>query len=401
MTTAVLLALRGPIEAEVATALARRREFVVARRCVDLAEAIAAAAAGVGAVAVVSDQPRLDRAVVRAFAKSRVAVVGVPSGVEAATRMLGLGVATVVPPGASADEVVAAVDDAVRVVPDEPTPDESAPEAAGHVVAVWGPTGAPGRTTLAVNLAAETARATGSVLLVDADTYGGAVAQALGLVDEAPGIAAVARAALQGGGIGDAIRRHAVEVAPGLRVLSGLSRPARWRELSAAALEPTWATLRAEAALTIIDCGFGVEADGGVGVGAGRNDAALSALGAADLIVVVGASDPLGIQRLVQALSDLGDLTDVKAPRLVVANRVRSSVSGARPANAVADVLARFAAVPEVWIVPDDPKACDAATLAGRALAERSPHSPARRAIEAIAKRVLADVSALAPVATG
>ena len=46
------------------------------------------------------------------------------------------------------------------------------------VAAVWGPKGGPGRTTVAVNLAFEAAAGGGEVLLVDADTYGGAVAHA-------------------------------------------------------------------------------------------------------------------------------------------------------------------------------------------------------------------------------
>ena len=40
------------------------------------------------------------------------------------------------------------------------------------------PKGGPGRTTVAVNLAFEAAATGGEVLLVDADTYGGAVAHA-------------------------------------------------------------------------------------------------------------------------------------------------------------------------------------------------------------------------------
>jgi Mrp family chromosome partitioning ATPase len=44
------------------------------------------------------------------------------------------------------------------------------------LAAVWGPKGGPGRTTVAVNLAFEAAATGGEVLLVDADTYGGAVA---------------------------------------------------------------------------------------------------------------------------------------------------------------------------------------------------------------------------------
>ena len=56
----------------------------------------------------------------------------------------------------------------------------------------------PGRTTVAVDLAAELPPPGHATLLADADTYGGSVAQALGLLDEAPGLAAAARAADHG-----------------------------------------------------------------------------------------------------------------------------------------------------------------------------------------------------------
>jgi len=66
---------------------------------------------------------------------------------------------------------------------DEPHgPDEAPAPPDGdtrHVLAaVRGPKGGPGRTTVAVNLAFEAATG-GEVLLVDADTYGGAVAHAI------------------------------------------------------------------------------------------------------------------------------------------------------------------------------------------------------------------------------
>ena len=52
-------------------------------------------------------------------------------------------------------------------------------------MAVWGPTGAPGRTTVAVGLATELASRGRGTLLLDADPYGGAVAQHLGVLDQA------------------------------------------------------------------------------------------------------------------------------------------------------------------------------------------------------------------------
>ena len=68
----------------------------------------------------------------------------------------------------------------------------------GRLVAVWGPTGAPGRTTVAVVLATEAARLGCSSLLADADCYGGVIAQVLGLLDESPGLAAAVRQANAG-----------------------------------------------------------------------------------------------------------------------------------------------------------------------------------------------------------
>src|SRR4029079_11771197 len=55
------------------------------------------------------------------------------------------------------------------------------PPTRGSVVAVWGPTGAPGRTTVAVTLADELSRLGSSSLLVDADVCGGGSAVRAGL----------------------------------------------------------------------------------------------------------------------------------------------------------------------------------------------------------------------------
>src|SRR5690606_7661228 len=60
----------------------------------------------------------------------------------------------------------------------------------GTVVVVWGPHGAPGRTSLAIALAAEFAAAGLRTVLADADTHAASVAPSLGLLDEAPGFAA-------------------------------------------------------------------------------------------------------------------------------------------------------------------------------------------------------------------
>ncbi|AEG45061.1 hypothetical protein [Isoptericola variabilis] len=433
----VLCAVRGEDETAVVVALgAPGSGATVTRRCGDLAELLAAAAAGVGTVAVVSaDLPGLDREAVGRLHRGGVRVVALSDGAASADRLRALGADAVLE---GLDE--AALLDAVRdtaplrdpgSVLDAGTPFglpgavrtpswpdvEAAPDRApGAVVAVWGPVGAPGRTTTAVELAAAfagiggrggrrrrgargreaPAPAPASALLVDADTYGSSLAARLGLLDDAPGLAAAARAAGQGALDLPALARQCPVVAPGLRVLTGITRAARWPELPASALEVVLERARELADVTVVDCGPVIEADELLMYDTHapqRNAATLAALQAADVVVVVGAADPVGVQRLVRALEDLREApVPVSGRVVVVANRVRASAVGAKPDVAVRDALARYAGVEDAHVVPDDGPALDAAVLAGRSLAEHAPSSPARLAFLELADRLRAVV---------
>lgn len=402
----VIIAVAGHVEARVAQALDGATGLRVVRRCADLAEATAAASAGVGSVVVLSDQPHLTRTVLTELSRHGVAVVGVPTTPEAAEQLSLIGISEVVAPHATDDALVTAAQRALRALAPR-TPQSGAHVASaasgpadaheGVVIAVWGPAGAPGRTTVAVNLAGEFARHGTATLLVDVDTYGGAVAQACGLMDEAPGLAAVARAAQHGGVDRSTIDHYALEVAPGLRVLTGVTRAERWPELPGPALDEVWRAARSSAAITVIDCGFNLEIDEELSYDTRapqRNAATLSALGAAQTVVAVGTAEPLGIQRLVHGLGALRSL--IGGEPVVVVNRVRAEVAGTRPEEAVADALLRFGQVPHTWTVPWDPRACDAAALAGQLLAERAPRSQARRAIASLAASLHAPADAVA-----
>lgn len=259
----------------------------------------------------------------------------------------------------------------------------------GEVVVVWGPTGSPGRTTVAVNLAVELADPLSPVLLVDADTYGASVAQHLAILDEVPGVAAAARAADQGTLDGVTLARLAPELRPGLRVLTGLPRADRWPELRDTALADVLQTCRSLARWTVVDVAAYLEQDEELSfdtLAPRRNGAALTALEAADHVVVVGAADPVGLQRLVRGLDLLRELA--VDPVLVVVNRVRSGAVGPEPGRRIADALRRFAGVEDAVLVPDDVEATDAAMLQGRALAEVRPASAARAALIDLADQV-------------
>lgn len=426
----VLCAVRGPAEVAVVRAIDDDAALRVTRRCADLAELQAAADAGLGRVAVVSsDLEHLDLTAVAVLRAAGTAVVVLldPERTTAADRARVSAADLVLDAPVDAGGAAAVADRVVALVqglhqPSAPggtpwaggDPWDAAPAPSpverGRLVAVWGPTGAPGRSTVALNLAAEVAARGRSTLLVDADTYGGCLAQLLGLLDESPGLAAAARAAGQGTLDLVTLARLAPYVSADLRLLSGIARADRWPELPGSALDAVWVVARRLAAVVVLDCGFSVEQDEVLSYDTRaprRNAATLGALAAADEVVVVGAADPVGIQRLVRALSDLAELG--VSPQHVVVNRVRASVAGPQPARAVARALERYAGVRDAVLVPDDRPSLDAAVLEARTLREIAPGSPARRALADLADRLgegpaagLADpltVGAVAPFA--
>lgn len=347
----------------------------VVRRCVDLADLLATAAAGTARAAILSaDLRRLDREALARLAVSGVAVVALAKDEPEERRLRQLGVLHVLPADAAPADIAAALTGATPLEPPAPEPPTGEP-ARGRVVAVWGPTGAPGRTTVALNVATELAAAGTSAALLDADVYGGAVAQSLGLLDEAPGLAAAVR--LANNGLLDLPALAGVARAVGtLRVLTGITRADRWPELRPAALTDVLALCRRLADVTVVDCAFGLE-DGD------RDAATLAVLDDADTVLAVGSADPVSLQRLVRALP---------AAARVVVNRVRDGVMPGDPTREITAALERYAGVTPVAFLPYDRAATDAAAMRGLSLAEAAPNSPLRVAIRSLA-------TSLAPVA--
>jgi MinD-like ATPase involved in chromosome partitioning or flagellar assembly len=255
------------------------------------------------------------------------------------------------------------------------------------VLAVWGPTGAPGRTTVAVALADELTGLGCTSLLIDADVYGGTVAPLVGLLDESPGIAAACRQAAGGRLDPAALAALCWQLTPRLRVLTGIPFAARWLELRPAAIEPLLAAARSIADVTVVDCGFSLETDEELSfdtIAPQRNGATLAVLDAADALIVVGAADPIGIQRLVRAIGDLRD-AEVTTPSEIVLNRVRDGVVPGNTAEELAGALDRFAGRRPAALLPADQRGLDAAASTGRLLSEASPTSPLRGAVRELA----------------
>jgi MinD-like ATPase involved in chromosome partitioning or flagellar assembly len=414
MAVPVLTAVSDALwESQLVAALERGAHGVtVVRRCVDLADLLATAATGQArAVLLSADLRRLDRDALTRLAIAGVAVVGlVPPGDEDAERRLRqLGVTQVLPADASPETISAAVMETVdrgpsatpgelaslaeprRALPHlPPAQPVSVPDVevgTGRVIAVWGPTGAPGRTTVAVGLASEVAALGRSTLLVDGDVYGGVVAQLLGVLDEAPGLAAAARLANSGQLHLAALAELSRSVSPTLRLLSGISRADRWPELRPAALESVLGLARSLAAVTVIDCGFCLEQDEELAFDTAaprRNGATLAFLAAADVIVAVGSADPVGLQRLVRGLGELREAVPGVSATVVV-NRFRSSGVPGDADREIRAALQRYAGVDEVALLPLDVSGVDDAVATGRTLTEAASSSPTRLALADLA----------------
>jgi Flp pilus assembly CpaE family ATPase len=417
MTLAVLTAADGAsweaaLLAELATGSG---PLTVSRRCVDVVELVAVASSGQARAALVDAQlRRLDPDVVERLHAAGVAVVGVTDGgaEPELERLAGCGIMFSVPAGAAVEAIRTVLDAALaelagadlaarhrafadpalaaRPLDGGPELDESPPPRRGKVVAVWGPAGSPGRTVVAANLAAELGRLGASSLLIDADVYGGVMSNLFGLLDDSPGLVAACRQAQSRRLDATALSVLCWQIDPTMRVLTGISRPDRWPELRPAAFEAVLEVARELVAFTVLDLGFCLETDEELSydtVAPRRNGATLAGLAAADLVLVIGSADPIGMQRLIRGLAELRSV-GIHTQTWVVLNRVRDAVVAGSTTAELTDTLRRFAGRPVAAMLPYDLAATDRALRDGKTLAEVAGQSPLRRALVELASAV-------------
>ncbi|WP_174774655.1 MULTISPECIES: regulator [unclassified Cryobacterium] len=347
-------------------------------------------------VALVSaGRATLSAAVIRACDEHGVRVIALAATDQDRRNAAGLGLLDVIDATAEWAGIEAVIEAGVviplRVAEREATRTVSA---RGTVIAVWGPSGAPGRTTLAINIAAEVAAAGHTVALVDVDSYGGGIAPALGMLDESPGFAAACRLAGT-----DSLTRPELEriaqryTSPrgAFWVLTGIGRPSRWPELSGERVSKTIEVLRNWADYVVLDTGFSLESDEEISsdlFAPRRNAATLTALRSADHVVACGLADPVGLARFLRSWAELAEA--VSTDRVsVVMNRVRPSAVGIDANRQVVAALRRFGGIHAPFLVPHDQSGADAAVLTGRTLRDAAPKSPARTGILRLVHREL------------
>ncbi|MGO2362520.1 MAG: AAA family ATPase, partial [Brachybacterium tyrofermentans] len=311
----VVLCASGSDEVRIVHDLAQEKSGTarVVRRCADLAETMAVVAAGVGDVVLIDVSVRgLGRDPLATLMRGA-AVVGLRS--EEAPDQTSLGLRHLLPSSAPIAEILAVLDAAVAPTEREEAwvqePAIDGPDEAGRLVVVWGPGGAPGRSTIAVNLAAEAVLAGEQTVLVDADTYGPAQSQMLGVLDETPGLVAACRAHDRDTLDAESLEALLPSAQPGLRLLSGIGVPARWSEVRRTSMDGLWQALARRGDLVVADVGPVLEEDEELSYDTAapqRNAATISALESADVVIAVVAADPVSITRLLRDHSRLEEL---------------------------------------------------------------------------------------------
>ena len=387
----VLLAAPGLGQEPDIVVAAPTRGVTVLRRCVDTVDLLAAAAADPQARVVVSATlPRLSGdAVERMGGAAR--VVGLCDSDGDERRLHALGVGSVV---RVADSAVVTVQRLVAacapgasgphgVWATTPPTEERVSGSTGRLVAVWGPIGSPGRTTVALGLAEALAELRPRVCTVDADTYAPSMALALGVVEDASGLLVACRQAESGVLTDGRLTGLTRRVSDRWHLLGGLSSTERWPELRAGALDRVWAACREEFDVTVVDIGFCLERDDTGAWARQRNAAALTALAAADHVVAVADASAAGLARLAAAWPAL-EAAAPEASTVVVRNRGTDRDREWSRAAAACGVRA------PVHEVPADARRVGRSWARGLTLREGARRSPVRGALVEVARSALA-----------
>ena len=114
---------------------------------------------------------------------------------------------------------------------------EKTPEQIPGLIAVWGSEGAPGRTSLAIDLATYLNRKSQNCLLIDADASAPAIGASLGISEEISGLSAAIHLAQKGKLAKDSLTDCLEFSRDNTPVLTGILRANRWMELRGSGFE--------------------------------------------------------------------------------------------------------------------------------------------------------------------
>jgi MinD-like ATPase involved in chromosome partitioning or flagellar assembly len=301
-----------------------------------------------------------DRAVVLAG----IPVAGLPVAHDSEAFATKAGVATILRGPEDLETWMASLTEATHV---------SERNAPGQIIAIWGPAGAPGRSTVALALSATLARRGAKVMTIDGDTYAPSLAPLLGLLPSQSGVVALSRLARVEGASADALADCAMSFDSGglrLPVITGIHSPAQYADCGSLAWSQALSTLRNAGHTVVIDLAPPLlELPHEVIGGPRRNALAIATLEVADRVVVVARAQPVSIMRLSREWPRLGELAPT-ADIDVALNAVPPHSQAASDESAQA--LWQFTGHDELWTLPYDRAWADSSADYGDLLVQSS-----------------------------
>lgn len=342
----------------------RQLEPDAPRRVTDLVELLALAQPALAETVLISARfPQMNREVAQRVAR-HVPCFGVADSHDdsAAARIADWGLPVIrVDPSVTVRAAVSAMGVAPNLEPAAPL---------APLIAVTGPHGATGRTTVA----AAVATALGRSVLIDADL----VAPAVGFHCGATGgtdLTSAARAAADGRLRSGNLLAAAADVER-LSVVTGIPHPEQVRDLALSGVEVVLDEAVATGQPVVVDCGAGpcVPAE----LGAVRR----AVIARATHVLSVGVPTALGIRRWVDSAGELGECTSAGTGQVIVVwNRMPrgpDSLRRLREVVAVARPDARVAGL------PDDPDTAAALDRRPGTVGQRAPRGRLAAAIAAL-----------------
>lgn len=371
--TTVVTAISARLEAKFVVELGALDDVKLQRRCADIPELLGVVEAGGAQIAAISpDFPGMSGTVISELVMRGASVLAVTSATSAIDQRQceawGITSTYVLGDGDLAD-IVNQLRDMAGEEPEstnfEPREEPIvAPSHHGNIICLWGPPGAPGRTTTAIHLARQLG-AHQPTLLIDADTYAPSIATFAGLMDDASGILALARMVDAGTLNPRQMEGVIAHIEHGLDIVTGIGSASRWHELSPSAFTRILDVASMSYRWIVIDISSEFSIDEELmfdTLAPSRNAVSSLALSISDHVVALASCDPVGLGRFVPLWDDVRELD---ATVHVVLNKARHDSVGGAPETVAAGALTRFAGAQVNVVIPDAQRDLDAEVLLG------------------------------------
>jgi MinD-like ATPase involved in chromosome partitioning or flagellar assembly len=345
---------------EIINSLNNQKEIKIRRRCIDNVDLLAAAQLnGNCKVILTSDFPDLNLETIKKLneLKCEIFAIYLKDDISGAEKLINSGIKNLYPfRETDLDKTVQDLLDTIlgntKIVAENLEDSFKIP----GLISIWGSSGSPGRTSLAINLAFVLAQKKLPTLLIDLDAVSPSLAASLGLVSEVSGISSVIHDAIKLKFNSQSLDSNLFEVQNNLHVLTGITNSKRWPELRTEGLISVLQYCSQQYANIVCDLSSILPE---------ANDSSLNdidifkrfdhipaVLQRSSRVIFVSGSTPLALIRASESLETLHEI--IREEPLIVLNRINQLNLGNKYVGIVEDIFGRWVNPTEIVKIPED-----------------------------------------------